>query len=175
MHTTYIGELSFDTYMGIGKMFGKVMLNAPVLCYKCGQNGYLCCGWVDSIYRLKPFRGEYKYCGLGAFDPKAHKVIYDRYGFFYIRHYSPEKYREQMKRYRSHQLKSRPNGQKRCYIPTDIKFHWDEENKRGSACMSKYHYYRSVRDGRILKSEKDRLPKIFRSQPLDFSPASLFV
>jgi hypothetical protein len=152
---------------GRGKMLGTVMLNVPVLCYKCSQHGYLCCGRVDSIYRVKLFRGQYKYCGLGTFEPEKHKVVYyNRYG--------SEKYREQMERYRSHHLKSRPNGQKRCYIPTSIKFHWNEQNKRGVACML-YHLYCTRSDGTILEREKDRMPKIFRSQPLDFSPASLFV
>jgi hypothetical protein len=148
-------------------MLGRPMLNIPVLCHKCNQFGYLCCGRVDSIYR--PKRGEY--CGLFGYDPGTNKVIYDkRYGFFYIRHYSPEMYRKQMERYRSHQLKSRPNGQKRCYVKTSISFHWNEQNKFGAPCMDSRFY-----NGKRLPRARAKLPKIFRTSPIDFSPSGLFI
>lgn len=62
------------------------------LCPKCGEYGYLGRGWIAHA------RGT-------------------RYHVNYIRHYNPEKYHRQMERYRNHEIKSRPNGQKRCYVP----------------------------------------------------------
>ena len=61
------------------------------LCPKCGKYGYLGKGW--------------------ARNPRI------RYKVFYIRHYDSEVYHRQMVRYRNHEIKSRPNGQRRCYVP----------------------------------------------------------
>jgi hypothetical protein len=149
------------------------VLKIRVLCYKCNRNGYLRCGWVESSYRPK-----HKYSGLYGLNPKTNRVSYDRYGIFYIRHYSPEVYQKQMEKYRSHQLKSRPNGQKRCYIQADLRFRWDEENKVGYAYMLNDSYWRSEYEGRVLERAKRTLPKIYESTrpiPLEFTPSDLFV
>lgn len=62
-----------------------------VLCPKCWEYGSFGYGWTanprDNIFQVQ-----------------------------YVRHYSSEVYRKQMVRYRNHEIKSRPNGQKRCYL-----------------------------------------------------------
>lgn len=85
-----------------------------VLCCKCGEYGYVGHGTVDSIYRPKFRKG---YIDTVYIVQPNKKVIYGRYVKFYIRHpYSSERYHKDMIRYRNHEIRSRPNGQKRCYL-----------------------------------------------------------
>ena len=49
------------------------------------------------------------------------RVTYGIYPYLYIGHYDGEKYREQMKRYRNHEIKYMPNGRNWCKIPLSIK------------------------------------------------------
>lgn len=40
-----------------------------------------------------------------------------KYYHYYVGHYDPEVYKKQMKDYRNHKRKSRPNGRKWCKVP----------------------------------------------------------
>jgi hypothetical protein len=123
-----------------------------VLCYKCGEYGYLGRGWAENSRRHSG----------------------DRYRTLYIRHYSSEKYHEMMEKYRSHEIKSRPNGQKRCYVPLNVKL-WPTTNMEVHIPYCNIRTYRYspkiyLEEGRVLYNvrtrevdENERLPKIYRS------------
>ena len=78
-----------------------------VLCYRCGNYGFLNIGCTNSKYRRKV-------------KEKGKKVVYGRYYFFYVSHYSPKR--------------------KRCYIPERVA--WEDsfvvDELYSSACCS-YH------------------------------------
>ena len=61
-----------------------------ITCPKCGKSGFLCRRWVKS-----------------GIDPR-----YDsrKYYYYYVGHYSPEKYKKEMEDFRNGTRKSRPNG-----------------------------------------------------------------
>jgi hypothetical protein len=74
---------------------------------------------MPKLYQKRKYRilcpkcGNYGWVGKGTIlNPRKF-----RYPVNYIRHYSSEVYHRQMVRYRNHEIKSRPNGQKRCYVP----------------------------------------------------------
>jgi hypothetical protein len=91
-----------------------------VLCCKCGEYGTIGGGPVDSIYRPK-----HRYVGLYPLSP-SNTVNYGRYWKHYIRHpYNSEKYHEAMIRYRNHEITSRPNGQRRCYLSSKTHYYED--------------------------------------------------
>jgi hypothetical protein len=60
------------------------------------------------------YRGDRKY---EVVDKKSvYMVISDRYYHYYIGHYDPDKYREQMIKYRNGERKSRSNGRRWCKL-----------------------------------------------------------
>jgi hypothetical protein len=46
-----------------------------------------------------------------------------KYYHYYIGHYDKEKYKERMKKYKEHKIKSRPNGRTWCHISSAVKFY----------------------------------------------------
>jgi hypothetical protein len=130
-------ELSLFTYMNM-KAWGpwtwiKGKKEYVAYCPKCGEYGYLHHGSVLSVYH--PKHGKKVASVYPVTDDN--KVVYGQYSIRYIRHYSPEKYRQKMEEYKSHKIKSRPNGQKRCYIPVNVKFRYNLFGR----CMQAYCDY----------------------------------
>jgi hypothetical protein len=77
-----------------------------IVCPKCGKLGFLTRRRVWSTYRPKFISSD---GGLTR-----------QYNYHtYIGHYSPEKYREDMERYRNGRRRSRPNGRIYCYLTDD--------------------------------------------------------
>jgi len=46
------------------------------------------------------------------------QVLGPKNKYYYVAHYSSEKYEENMKKYKEGKIKARPNGSKPCYIGT---------------------------------------------------------
>lgn len=113
------------------------------LCCKCGEYGYLGRASVSSVYK---------------------GTIYGRYYKYYIRHrYSSEKYHKQMERYRNHEIKSRPNGQRRCYLSL-LTTQYDSRN---GIAWCPYYFPTRTYEGRILEAPKNSMEKIYRpTRPL---------
>ena len=107
-------------------------------------------GWVKSSHYPKYF-------------PKS---IYGHMLFHYIRHYSSAKFHEMMKRYRSHEIKSRPNGQKRCYVSRDVRFYRNGRIFHVTYCsyvISPRYDMNMNKIGEVLERREERLSKISRS------------
>jgi hypothetical protein len=101
-------------------------------------------------------RGEPESVFLGIEEKSDNRPYYETYGRYrtrYIRHYSPEVYDKQMERYRNHEIKSRPNGQKRCYVSGLVEFYRPED----------YHIAYSRFDPRSRLYKKHSLKVIYRS------------
>jgi hypothetical protein len=123
-------------------------------------------GWASS------YRHSHRNRGISRLRHEINKDVYARYGTGYVRHYSHDKYREQMEKYRSHKIKSRPNGQKRCNIPCRVFFSVEENHV--AFCRYRpptYRVYPYLREGRVVyhvkklvdeKRADEMLPKIYR-------------
>lgn len=130
-----------------------------ILCPRCWEYGYLGKGWV---YRDRN-RDIYRH---------RHGI---RYRIYYVRHYSPDKYRKQMEKYRSHKIRSRPNGQYRCNIRCRVKL-FSIGEYHVQFCRYRQPTYRIypriyLGEGKVLYNVKKRvdeksldetLPKIYR-------------
>jgi hypothetical protein len=87
--------------------------------------------WKTKPFTGNRFRGDieehdrnYSKAPKEEIDRKSfYRVEYGRYKTPYIHHYDPEKFHEDMERYRSHEIKPRPNGQRSCFIPKHVQFH----------------------------------------------------
>ena len=115
----------------------------------CGEYGHVGDGWVESRYRFKD-RPESAFLGIES-RGYHYGEPYGRYHRLYIRHYSHEKYEKQMEKYRSHKIKSRPNGQKRCYPPLHVYYY-----QNGEYCIAFCYNTPGYR-------MKKKMPKIYRS------------
>jgi hypothetical protein len=116
-----------------------------ILCYRCGEYGYSGRGWAHSSYRTK-----------GKAKAKARRR-YGRYHTRYIRHYDSEKYHKQMERYRTHEIKSRPNGQKRCHVSRGVQFY---SNGEYGVAFNYYHIPRDCFWPNLIELEIQRKAKV---------------
>lgn len=117
-----------------------------VFCYKCEEYGYLGYGWTKNSYGTQ-------------------------YQTNYIRHYSSEKYHKMMEEYRSHKIKSRPNGQKRCYVPL-VDFYPTANREYYTACCYNPNliqgYNAKHKLSKILQPQVSIIIKIVFDYPLVF-------
>lgn len=51
-------------------------------------------------------------------NPWVFQVLGPKNKYYYVAHYSSEKYKENMKKYKEGKIKARPNGSKACYLGT---------------------------------------------------------
>ena len=129
-----------------------------ILCYKCGEYGFPGYGAVSSTYY--PKQGLDKCASVYAPRPGTKGITYGRYRIRYIRHeYSSEKYYKELKRYKSHEIKSWPNGQIRHYVHANVNFRYDYSAR----CMlARCNWYPSLKGRR---PSSDPLPRIWRPTP----------
>jgi hypothetical protein len=163
------------------KKLSHVKREDVIFCYKCGEYGYLGKGRTESTYRSKDrrspptsiydtkkgtYREVYNYYPMPntayptTFIKKGtNRVLYGYYKTRIIRHYSSQEYHETMKRYRSHEIKSRPNGQTRHYVEKHVKFRYSSFAKS----MVAYCEPRTCCDSYPRCSHHiDRLEKLYR-------------